>query len=324
MNTDNLSNALEQDKTEEDIGTVIKKAEVTPRPPKKAAAKKSAAPKKKAAAKPSSKKKSVKRAKPKAKGKANEQEATLRRALLNIEAERATCLVIATTHGNIQVGTHKSPRIVVETTSSEDTLSGVSINVNRNKTVYADIKNRWRLNRFFSKNEVGDADLVVKIPADFAIDARSDSGSITIDGIQGAISVVTDKGDVTLDKVNSKSVKVRTKSGNVSGNVIAESAKCTTLSGDINLSGLGGPLTCKSGSGDMNLQWSSIPKVAKVDLRVGKGALNIKLPASAEINYGFVVGMAAIMNEFEQVPDSNFKIHVVSRNGPLSLQKSGG
>jgi DUF4097 and DUF4098 domain-containing protein YvlB len=188
-------------------------------------------------------------------------------------------------------------------------------------TVYLGIKNKRRWSRIFRKSGTCETNLTVKIPSSFAIDARSNDGNLSIEGIEGDVTVATGSGEVTLNDVKGK-VAVHTKSGMIKGNVESHSVRCTTLRGDIELSGLTGSLTCKSGSGDVTLEWLKIPEVATVDLGVGKGALNVRLPRSTKLNYQFIIGLASIMNEFKNEPDSDFKMRVVSKRGPLSLKKA--
>ena len=286
---------------------------------KKSAAKKTAA-KKSAAKKPAAKKRAASR-KEEAVADAQESDATLSRVLLDIETDRAERLAIATTSGDIRVEAHDVPRIIVETSNGTADLSGVDISIGKNKTVYAGIKNSGKLRRMLRRRKAGDANMIVKIPADFSIEVRSDSGNISVDGIEGRVKAVAAKGDVTLKDVNGK-VSVRTWSGNISGNAAGQHVRCTTLDGNIDVSGLAGSMKCKSWSGDINLEWVKTPEVATVDVGTGGGALDVRLPGSTQLNYQFIVGLASIMNEFEQAPDSNFKMRVVSKRGPLSLRKA--
>ncbi len=293
---------------------------------KKTAAKKSAAKKaatKKSAAKDSAVEKRAASPKEETATDVKEPDATLSRVLLDIETDRAERLALATTSGDIRVEAHNVPRIIVETANGGADLSGVDISVGKNKTVYAGIKNSGKLRRMFRKRKAGDANMIVKIPSDFSIEVRSESGNISVDGIEGRVKAVAAKGDVTLKDVNGK-VSVRTWSGNISGNAAGRNVRCTTLDGDINMSGLAGSMKCKSWSGDIKLEWAETPEVATVDVGTGGGALDVRLPGSTQLNYQFIVGLASIMNEFEQAPDSDFKMRVVSKRGPLSLRKSAG
>ncbi len=215
------------------------------------------------------------------------------------------------------------PRIIVETSNGATDLSGVDISIGKNRTVYAGIKNNGRLGRLLRKRKASDADMIVKVPTGFGVEARSDSGNIAVNGINGRVKAVAVKGDVTLKDVNGR-VSVRTRSGSISGNTAGRYVRCTTLNGDIDMSGLAGSMKCKSWSGDIKLQWAETPRVATVDVGVGQGAIDVRLPGSTRLNYQFIVGLASIMNEFEQASDSNFKMRVVSRRGPLSLRRSAG
>lgn len=115
------------------------------------------------------------------------------------------------------------------------------------------------------------SDVVVRVPRGAAVEVRSSSGDLTLDGIRGESSVEASSGDVVLRDV--ERATVRTSSGDVDlDNVGVVDAR--TTSGDIEGRADGRDVSARTSSGEVELE---LPQVRRADIETSSGDVELEL-----------------------------------------------
>lgn len=123
--------------------------------------------------------------------------------------------------------------------------------------------------RGFSYGDAPYIDLVVKVPASFALTLDDGSGDTTIQGLQGALRIDDGSGDLTVD--NGASLVLEDGSGDIRVSNIQGDVRVDDGSGDMNISQINGVVSVEDGSGDIRVEQS---KGLTID-DDGSGDLNI-------------------------------------------------
>ncbi len=108
--------------------------------------------------------------------------------------------------------------------------------------------------RSFSYGNSPYIDLVVKVPASFALTLDDGSGDVDIKGLQGALRIDDGSGDLFVD--NGASLVLDDGSGDIRISHIQGDVKVDDGSGDINISQISGIVTIDDGSGDIRVEQS--------------------------------------------------------------------
>lgn len=166
-------------------------------------------------------------------------------------------------------------------------------------------------------------DLVVKVPESLALNVRSGSGDISVQGTKGEIDFRTGSGSAELNVETAKLIgRLGSGAAKVSGSI--GDADVKSGSGDIELSGLRGDARVDTGSGDMRLAFSAVPEKGRLEIRTGSGDATVSLPATTKVLTSFKSGSGKIYNELGDSPDAPFVISAKSGSGDLSIKKLPG
>lgn len=123
--------------------------------------------------------------------------------------------------------------------------------------------------RGFSYGDAPYIDLVVKVPASFALTLDDGSGDTTIQGLQGALRIDDGSGDLVVD--NGASLVLEDGSGDIRVSNIQGDVRVDDGSGDMNIAQINGVVSVEDGSGDIRVEQS---KGLTID-DDGSGDLNI-------------------------------------------------
>ena len=123
--------------------------------------------------------------------------------------------------------------------------------------------------RGFSYGDSPYIDLVVKVPASFALTLDDGSGDTDIKGLQGALRIDDGSGDLFVD--NGASLTLEDGSGDIQVSNIQGDVRVDDGSGDMNISQINGVVSVEDGSGDIRVEHS---KGLTID-DDGSGDLNI-------------------------------------------------
>lgn len=123
--------------------------------------------------------------------------------------------------------------------------------------------------RSFSYGDAPYIDLVVKVPASFALTLDDGSGDTDIKGLQGALRIDDGSGDLAVD--NGASLVLEDGSGDIRVSNIQGDVRVDDGSGDMNVSQIAGIVTIDDGSGDIRVDHSKGLTIADD----GSGDLNI-------------------------------------------------
>lgn len=118
----------------------------------------------------------------------------------------------------------------------------------------------------------------VQAPLGSHVDARAESGDVTIHGGAGRLSLHTGSGRISADQAED-SVRVDTGSGTIRLGPVAAGLRAKTGSGDVEVTAVGGASTVVTGTGDV---WLGAV-TGDVLARTGSGRVTIANAASGEL-----------------------------------------
>lgn len=242
------------------------------------------------------------------------------KVLLDIDAGSANKFSVKAADADIDIQVHSSNRLLVTATTLQGVdLTSFDVAMRRQSLNLSFLPEKRRLRKVLRGN-TDKVRLTVHLPARFGVAASSTTGAITAGGFKGTTTVSSISGCVTLNDLAGP-VRVETKSGNISGCCGSSSVYLATKSGNIAFDGLTGGAVCHTKTGEAHLTWSDVPDDSKVVIHSGTGPTSLYFPPAAKLNYRFITGANAIMNEFEQCDTSNFRVRMVSRRGNFFLKK---
>lgn len=121
-----------------------------------------------------------------------------------------------------------------------------------------------------------DARIVIRVPADTAVDVRSGSGDITASGLAGPVRLETGSGDVDATGLSGDS-DLHTSSGDVNVRGLRGDTSLRTGSGDVNAEDAEtANMVADTASGDVELDFALAPQM--VDASTASGDVNISVP----------------------------------------------
>ncbi len=109
------------------------------------------------------------------------------------------------------------------------------------------------------------------VPLETRLESKTGSGSQTIEGIRGPVTVSSGSGQLTLSEIGDR-VKAHTGSGGISLNGAQGSVELNTGSGSIRAVRVGGAITAGTGSGDLALAQSA---PGDVEVETGSGGIEV-------------------------------------------------
>ena len=124
------------------------------------------------------------------------------------------------------------------------------------------------------------ANLIVSLPRDADVDARSGDGSITVDGLTGRIHLNTGDGGVT-GRALSGDLSVRTGDGPVTLERVRGGLDLTTGDGGVEVSGALQRLNVHTGDGSVTVRASAGSTTAEDwEITTGDGGVTLELPGA--------------------------------------------
>jgi DUF4097 and DUF4098 domain-containing protein YvlB len=120
------------------------------------------------------------------------------------------------------------------------------------------------------------ARIVIRVPADTAVEVQSGSGDVTASGLAGPVKLETGSGDVNATGLTGSS-DLNTSSGDVTVRGLRGRTVLRTGSGDINAEDVATrELTADTASGDVQLDFAQAPDI--VDASTASGDVDVSLP----------------------------------------------
>jgi len=111
------------------------------------------------------------------------------------------------------------------------------------------------------------------VPAGVQVNAKTTSGALQIDGVQGAVTAESNSGGVTLSNV-SGDVQIKSNSGRIRASQLRHLRAAESSSGSINLDGVfTDPAQVRSDSGSVEVKFAPGSAV-NLDIRTGSGSIN--------------------------------------------------
>jgi len=238
--------------------------------------------------------------------------------LLALEAAAMTSMSVSTSHAAVDIGAHDSAQILVTAESNEPFATEALEVKAREKSLSVIFKHRRLRGGIWKKFPT--VKLKILVPKHFRVLVVSKKGEVTLTGISGNSDVRTSQGDIRLNQPSGP-VRAESTSGNIEGSCPSGHVQIASRSGHLRIWDLTGNLSSRTKQGRASLEWKSVPLAAKVNIRADNRPVTVTLPANARINYRFITGASAIMNEFAQVNESNVLLRLISKRGDISVKK---
>jgi hypothetical protein len=170
------------------------------------------------------------------------------------------------------------------------------------------------------------ASLVVSVPLQTAITARSGDGSITIRRVSGKVDLDTDDGSVRVEEVKGD-VVVRTGDGSVRARDVTGYAKITTGDGTIGVDGVlkGLELDTRDGSVEATARTGSVVETAWT-VTTGDGSIRVELPEgfNAELDAQSADGRVQVDRLAGAAPDTGAREGRERDGGPVRGRLGAG
>lgn len=154
---------------------------------------------------------------------------------------------------------------------------------------------------WFNKS-VCNVDFTITVPREIALDVKTGSGNIIIDGTHGALKFKLGSGDISAN-----------------ANVLSFDGK--TGSGSINITGVVGNGSLKAGSGNITLTYKDQLKSGKLDVKIGSGDATLYMPTKMKISTNFKAESGSVYNELGDTGDASFNISMRAGSGNLNIKK---
>jgi hypothetical protein len=118
------------------------------------------------------------------------------------------------------------------------------------------------------------------VPQQSKVNARTGSGSESVEDIHGPVELQTGSGSVKVARVEGE-VRIQTGSGRIELDSVKGKVDAHTGSGSIEGSGIGGPINAHTGSGSLRLEQTA---AGPLEAHTGSGGVNVRLPADASFD----------------------------------------
>lgn len=120
----------------------------------------------------------------------------------------------------------------------------------------------------------------VEVPSGVNVTVRSSSGSVVVEGIDGAVDVTAASGHIRIGEI-AGSVSASSSSGSMDLERISGNLKANANSGSIRIKDVQGAVSAQASSG--SIQVESLQVGGPYDLTASSGGVRLKLPGSANV-----------------------------------------
>jgi DUF4097 and DUF4098 domain-containing protein YvlB len=218
-------------------------------------------------------------------------------------------LALTTFDGSIEVRGWDRNEVLVEVEKrgpDQATVDKIKVNASQNgNTITLDVAKPSPLTTT-SFQRSPSASLIVSVPMQTAVTARSGDGSITIRRVNGKVDLDTDDGSVRVEEVKGDLV-VRTGDGSVRARQIDGHAKINTGDGSVGVDGVFGGLEVETrdGSIDVTARPGSVIESAWL-VTTGDGSIRMEVPEgfSADLDAQSADGRVRVEKRTGQAPAS--------------------
>lgn len=202
-------------------------------------------------------------------------------------------LIVENTSGRIQVSVNPRPRIVIVATKRNFTPR---CTFGTEKTAFNEVVARVEK----PIGETCDVDLEIQVPRKIDLQLWSNSGAVSVDGVEGKLAINSGSGAV---QANGKFDAIKLNSG----------------SGAVDIRGIQGGGEVALGSGAVNLRFLDDPK-GRLDVKSGSGHTQLFFPKGAKINAQLSTGSGDVVNEIETSSGADFGVSVKAGAGDVSVK----
>ena len=152
----------------------------------------------------------------------------------------------------------------------------------------------------------------ITVPVETTVNSSTGSGSQTVAGVKGPVTVKSGSGSVTLTDINAQS-EATTGSGSITLRSIKGSAKAQTGSGSVRADDIAGAFRVRTGSGSIEFRQSS---PGDVDAQTGSGHITIE-----NVTGGVTAHAGSGSIRVDGRPTGEWNVH--SGSGSIDLRVTG-
>jgi DUF4097 and DUF4098 domain-containing protein YvlB len=247
-------------------------------------------------------------------------------------------LALSTFDGNIEVRGWDQNEVLVEVEKrgpDQATVEKIQVKAAQDGSrITVDVPKPSPLARTGFRSSPG-ASLVVSVPRQTTVVARSGDGAITIRRVNGKLDLDTDDGSVRVEEVKGDLV-IRTGDGAVDTRQIEGSARINTGDGSIRAEGIlkGLDLESRDGSVEVTARTGSVVESAW-NVTTGDGGIRLELPeglnaeldaqcADGRVQVDKIAGQSDDRNRDEEHERSSFRGKLGSGGKPLRVRSGSG
>jgi len=177
----------------------------------------------------------------------------------------------------------------------------------------------------------------VTVPVATRVDAETSNGAITVETVfgrlnldtsNGAITVLQVTGDVVADTSNGRismreitgDVKADTSNGRISLERISGAVRADTSNGEIELAAIAGEVIADTSNGAIHYEGTPVGKSNR--LRTSNGAITVRVPAEAAIDFEIDAKEGDIRSSLQLVGDTQGDHWAAALNPPVAASMS--
>ena len=238
--------------------------------------------------------------------------------LLDIDVALMKSIEVNTLNASVGIEPHDLAQILVTAESDEPFATEALVVKAKAKSLSVYFQHRGLAGVIWKKQP--GVRIKIQVPRFFSATVNSKTGEVSVTGLAGRVAVNTVTGPIRLHQVSGV-LRIESNSGVIEGDCPSAAVQVASRSGKIHLYNLIGSVACRAKRGTVCLEWKTAPSEAKINIRVDHQPVSVIMPPDTKINYRFITGASAIMNEFAQVDDSNLLLRLISKRGSISMRK---
>lgn len=199
-------------------------------------------------------------------------------------------LTLVTFDGSVEIRAWDRPQVSLEVekrASSKEALGRIQVNASQSgNRIDVEVRYADQERRHFGFSGNRSAQLIVSVPRQVNIEARTGDGSVSIERVSGRLRLETGDGGIKVTEVNGD-LRAHTGDGSMALDRIDGRVDAETGDGTISVSGRLEAVRLQSGDGSVRLRADTGSRMAdNWEIHTGDGSVGVELPSSfdAEID----------------------------------------
>jgi DUF4097 and DUF4098 domain-containing protein YvlB len=195
-------------------------------------------------------------------------------------------LTLVTFDGSIEIRAWDRPEVSIEIekhASSKEALGQIHVNATQSgNRISVEVRDAEQERRHFGFSGNRSARLIVSVPRQVNIEARSGDGSVAIERVNGRVRLETGDGSIKVTEINGE-LRAHTGDGSMTLERVDGRVDAETGDGTISVSGRLEAVRLQTGDGSVRLRADSGSRMADTwEIHTGDGSVGLELPASLD------------------------------------------